>query len=63
MARRSRYSPTSYSSAKRQFIIGVALFAVGIAVTVITYSAASSSPTGGTYIVSWGRSSSGLYAW
>lgn len=40
--------------ALRQIMIGLALLVVGLVVTVATYSHASSSQTGGTYIVAWG---------
>jgi hypothetical protein len=46
------YSPRSYQGAKRQLIYGVVLLAIGIAITVGTYTWASQG--GGTYIVSFG---------
>ena len=40
--------------AMRQIMIGLAMLVIGLVVTVATYSHASSSSTGGTYIVAWG---------
>jgi len=37
-----------------QIIIGAVIFIVGIVITIATYSSASSSSTGGTYIVAYG---------
>lgn len=41
-------------AALRQIRVGLVLLVIGLVVTVVTYSHASSSPTGGTYIVAWG---------
>jgi hypothetical protein len=38
----------------RQIVIGAIIFVVGLIITIATYSAASSSPTGGTYFVAYG---------
>ena len=38
----------------RQIVIGAVVFVVGLVITVATYSSASSSPTGGTYVVAYG---------
>jgi len=42
------------SIAHRHFTIGTLWLVGGIAVTAFTYSAASSGPGGGTYVVAWG---------
>jgi hypothetical protein len=44
----------------RQVAIGLALLVAGLVITGVTYSHASSSPTGGTYIVAWGPMLFGL---
>lgn len=52
---RTRYcSPGNARAARTQLFIGIALLAVGAVITIATYSAASSSPTGGSYFVMWG---------
>ncbi len=38
----------------RQIVIGAVVFVIGLVITVATYSSASSSPTGGTYVVAYG---------
>ena len=38
----------------RQIVIGAVVVVVGLVITVATYSSASSSPTGGTYVVAYG---------
>jgi len=38
----------------RQIVIGAVIFVIGLVITVATYSSASSSPTGGTYVVAYG---------
>jgi hypothetical protein len=38
----------------RQIVIGAIIFVVGLIITIATYSAASSSRTGGTYFVAYG---------
>ena len=38
----------------RQIVIGAVIFVIGLIITVATYSAASSSRTGGTYFVAYG---------
>jgi hypothetical protein len=38
----------------RQVITGSVVFAIGLVITIFTYSHASSSQTGGTYFVAWG---------
>ena len=38
----------------RQIVIGAVIFVIGLIITIATYSAASSSPTGGTYFVAYG---------
>jgi hypothetical protein len=35
-------------------ITGLVIMIIGIVITVGSYSAASNSPTGGTYVVAWG---------
>jgi len=35
-------------------LIGGALFVAGVAVTLITFSAAAASPTGGYFFITWG---------
>ena len=40
--------------ALRQILIGIVLLVAGIVVTVVSYSTAASSPSGGTYVVAWG---------
>jgi Protein of unknown function (DUF2510) len=54
--------------ARNQIMYGAIIFAIGLVITVVTYSMASSSPSGGTYIISWGpmlvgviRVATGLY--
>lgn len=42
------------SEGNGQIIAGVALLVLGLIITVATYSSASSSPSGGTYIVAYG---------
>jgi hypothetical protein len=54
MPRRRSYAPTSLRAARTQLIIGTVLLVAGILITAVTYSNASSSPTGGTYFVMWG---------
>jgi hypothetical protein len=39
---------------RQQMIIGGALFVVGLLITFLTYSRASSSPSGGSYFVAYG---------
>jgi hypothetical protein len=53
-----------------KMLIGLALMIVGIAITVGTYAAASSSRGGGRYVVTWGliivgglRFFQGLFGW
>ena len=36
------------------FIVGLLLFVGGVAATVITFTVAKNSPTGGTYIIAFG---------
>lgn len=48
---RSKIRPTTRDIAKRNMVIGGVVCAIGIAVTVATYMAASG---GGTYVVAWG---------
>jgi hypothetical protein len=38
----------------RQIAIGAVIFVIGLVITVATYSSASSSPTGGSYVVAYG---------
>jgi hypothetical protein len=38
----------------RQIVIGAVIFVIGLIITIATYSAASSSHTGGTYFVAYG---------
>jgi predicted phage tail protein len=38
----------------RQIVIGAVIFVIGLIITIATYSAASSSTTGGTYFVAYG---------
>src|SRR5215469_6771904 len=38
----------------RQVIIGASIFAVGLVITITTYSHAATSSTGGTYFVAYG---------
>lgn len=38
----------------RQIMIGAVIFVIGLVITVATYSSASSSPTGGSYVVAYG---------
>jgi hypothetical protein len=38
----------------RQIMIGAVVFVIGLVITVATYSSASSSPAGGTYVVAYG---------
>jgi hypothetical protein len=45
---------TSGGSGIRNMVVGGIWCVGGILVTVITYSAAASSPTGGRYFVAWG---------
>jgi hypothetical protein len=40
--------------ANRQLLTGAIVFAIGLVVTLVTYSSASSGRGGGTYIVAWG---------
>jgi hypothetical protein len=43
-------------------ITGSVVFAIGLVITIFTYSNASSSSTGGTYFVAWGPMLFGLIA-
>jgi hypothetical protein len=43
-------------------ITGSVVFAIGLVITIFTYSNASSSATGGTYFVAWGPMVFGLIA-
>jgi hypothetical protein len=49
-------SPASLARklAIRKIGVGLAVLIVGIVITVVTYSNAASSPSGGTYVVAWG---------
>jgi hypothetical protein len=42
------------SAGAKGMIFGAIVLAVGIGITVVTYGNASSSPSGGSYIVAWG---------
>jgi hypothetical protein len=46
----------------RQIVIGAVIFVIGLIITVATYSAASSSSTGGTYFVAYGPMIIGVVA-
>lgn len=48
------------AKANRSMLIGALLFIGGTAVTVVSYSAAASSPGGGTYVVAYGAIIGGL---
>lgn len=54
----------------RKMAIGIAVCAIGAVVTYFTYTAATASPTGGSYVVAWGailfgglQFLRGLYQW
>lgn len=53
-ARDKAYRNSARSGALRQMAIGGVICLVGIVVTVGTYTAASSSSSGGSYVVAWG---------
>jgi hypothetical protein len=38
----------------RQIAIGAVVFVIGLVITIATYSSASSSPSGGTYVLAYG---------
>jgi hypothetical protein len=40
--------------ANRMIITGLIFFAIGLVITLVTYSSATSGRGGGTYIVAWG---------
>ena len=42
------------SQSSRQIMIGAAFLMIGLIVTAVTYSMASSSPSGGSYLVAYG---------
>jgi hypothetical protein len=46
--------------ALRQVVVGAVIFVVGLVITIATYGSASSSSSGGTYIVAWGPMIGGL---
>jgi hypothetical protein len=46
--------PIGGSSGQRDMAIGCIICIIGIVVTFFTYTAASSNPGGGTYVVAWG---------
>jgi uncharacterized membrane protein YvbJ len=46
--------------AARHMLTGAGLFLLGLVITVGTYAAASSSSTGGHYLITWGLMLSGL---
>jgi hypothetical protein len=45
----------------RQIVIGAVIFVIGLVITVATYSSASFSPTGGTYVVAYGPMILGVF--
>jgi len=55
------YRDAARVAAQRQMALGALICIVGIAVTLCTFSAASSSSTGGTYVVAWGAIIFGAY--
>ncbi|HSN26735.1 MAG TPA: hypothetical protein VLT45_10630 [Kofleriaceae bacterium] len=50
----SIYESERQAARSRNITVGLILLVIGIAVTAFTYDSASSSPSGGTYIVAWG---------
>jgi hypothetical protein len=53
----SQVAPAPTAAAKhalRQIAVGVAMFVIGLVITLVTYHNAASSSSGGTYIVAWG---------
>ena len=58
------------NAAAKNMAIGAAVCLIGVAVTWVSYTAASESPTGGRYVVAWGAVAigalqflRGLYQW
>lgn len=55
------YRDAARVAAQRQMALGGLICIIGIAITLCTYSAASSSSTGGSVIVAWGAIIFGAY--
>ena len=50
----SIYESERQSARSKNITVGLIMLVIGIIITAVTYDSASSSPSGGTYIVAWG---------
>ncbi|MCC7542814.1 MAG: glycosyltransferase family 39 protein [Deltaproteobacteria bacterium] len=59
-AQMSGPDPAARAAATRQIILGAGILVVGLGVTGATYSAASESPSGGSYVIAYGAILAGI---